>query len=134
MKAGPVLLGLASAVLFGLATPASKVLLAQFTPTQLAGLLYLGASLGVLPSALRAPWRAPVIASSRNLGFLAAATLFGGVLGPLLLLIGLAASGAGSVSLILNLELAATAILGVTLFKEHLPWTGRIAVLGIVAA
>src|SRR5439155_1124648 len=46
-----LLLALVSAALFGAATPAGKVLLADFTPFQLAGLLYLGAALGVGPIA-----------------------------------------------------------------------------------
>jgi drug/metabolite transporter (DMT)-like permease len=42
-----------AAALFGTATPASKMLLADLTPIQLAGLLYLGAAIGVLPRAVR---------------------------------------------------------------------------------
>ena len=46
----PILLALISAAaLFGLATPASKVLLDFFAPIQLAGLLYLGVAIGVMP-------------------------------------------------------------------------------------
>src|SRR4029450_4280597 len=46
-------LALASAALFGAATPASKWLLAEVPPLQLAGLLYLGAGLGGGPPAAR---------------------------------------------------------------------------------
>ena len=53
MPRSPVLLGLLAAALFGAATPASKRLLIELTPLQLAGLLYLGAALGVAPAALR---------------------------------------------------------------------------------
>ncbi|MEW5874498.1 MAG: EamA family transporter, partial [Candidatus Zixiibacteriota bacterium] len=49
----PLLMALASAVLFAAATPVSKLLLAQSDPIQLAGLLYLGAAIGVLPVALK---------------------------------------------------------------------------------
>jgi EamA-like transporter family len=45
----PILLALISAALFGSATPASKILLDSFAPIQLAGLLYLGAAIGVMP-------------------------------------------------------------------------------------
>ncbi|MGB5983723.1 MAG: hypothetical protein WBG37_00345 [Desulfobacterales bacterium] len=41
--------GLVSAFLFGAATPASKFLLLDIQPQSLAGLLYLGAAIGVLP-------------------------------------------------------------------------------------
>jgi hypothetical protein len=43
----PVVYALLAAALFGAATPASKVLLMGLTSFQLAGLLYLGAALGV---------------------------------------------------------------------------------------
>ena len=56
----PILLALISAALFGSATPASKVLLNSFAPIQLAGLLYLGAAIGVMPLILKKkeikPW------------------------------------------------------------------------------
>ncbi len=45
----PVILALISAALFGSATPGSKILLDSFSPIQLAGLLYLGAAIGVTP-------------------------------------------------------------------------------------
>lgn len=51
---------------------------------------------------------------------LAGAVLFGGILGPVLLLFGLRLASAGAVSLLLNLEMVATAVLGVVLFREHL--------------
>jgi drug/metabolite transporter (DMT)-like permease len=41
------LYGLASATLFGLSTPFSKLLLARISPVMLAGLLYLRAALGL---------------------------------------------------------------------------------------
>ena len=60
--------------------------------------------------------------------------LFGGVLGPVLLLAGLQWSLAGSVSLLLNLEGVATAVLGVMLFREHLGAIGWCGVAGVLAA
>jgi hypothetical protein len=46
-----LLLALVSAALFGAATPASKLLLVSLEPFQLAGLLYLGAALAMVPVA-----------------------------------------------------------------------------------
>jgi drug/metabolite transporter (DMT)-like permease len=127
--------GIASAFLFGAATPASKVLLDGIHAQALAGLLYLGAALGVLPVVigekdLRWPWRA----GRATVGYLAGAVLLGGILGPLLLLLGLKNASAGSVSLWLNLELVATALLGHFLFREHLTPKGWIAAAGITAS
>ncbi|MEX2205707.1 MAG: EamA family transporter [Myxococcota bacterium] len=128
-------LALLAAILFGASTPASKALLGSLEPFQLAGLLYLGAALGM----------APVVAFERRAGArlrldranalrLAGAVVFGGVLGPVLLLAALRLTLAGSVSLLLNLEGVATAILGVLLFREHLGRAGWLGVAGAVAA
>ena len=60
MSKRPLLVALLSAALFGAATPASKGLLTELSPFHLAGLLYLGAVLGVAPVAgLRRVWRPP---------------------------------------------------------------------------
>jgi len=55
--------------------------------------------------------------------------LFGGILGPMFLMMGLKTANAMSVSIWLNMELVATAILGVLLFKDHLD---RYSVIGIL--
>ena len=49
----PILMAIVSAIFFGAATPASKLLLLGLTPFQLAGLLYLGAAAAVAPAALK---------------------------------------------------------------------------------
>jgi drug/metabolite transporter (DMT)-like permease len=128
----PILLALLSAALFGAATPASKVLLMGFTPFQLAGLLYLGAAAAVAPLALRHGGAAlPGRGDHRNQIRLFGAILCGGILGPLALLFGLRVAEAASVSLWLNLELVATAVLGVLFFHDHLGYRGW---LGVAAA
>ncbi len=127
------LLALASALLFGASTPASKALLGAFAPFQLAGLLYLGAALGVAPRVLTERGRTSRIdpVSRRRLF---GAVVFGGTVGPVLLLFALQAAPAASVSLYLNLETAATAALGVALFRDHLGRRGWAGVAGIVGA
>ena len=128
-------LALLSALLFGASTPASKALLTSLGPFQLAGLLYLGAALGMAPLVAlerRGPRR---LRLDRANGMrLAGAVLLGGVLGPVLLLAGLRHTLAGSVSLLLNLEGVATAVLGVVLFREHLGRIGWLGVAGAIAA
>ncbi len=128
----PILLALLSAALFGAATPASKLLLQGLTPFQLAGLLYIGAALAVAPVAWRkGGFALPRRNDQRNRYRLLGAIIFGGVFGPLSLLFGLRLAEASSVSLWLNLELAATAVLGVALFRDHLSFVGW---GGVVAA
>lgn len=124
-----------AAVLFGAATPASKVLLRSLEPFQLAGLLYLGAAIAMLPVVAREGRSTNQVRLDRkNAARLAGAVLFGGVLGPLLLLFGLRLTLASSVSLLLNLEGVATAVLGVALFREHLGRAGLIGVGGSILA
>ncbi len=128
-------LALISALLFGAATPASKWLLADLSPFPLAGLLYLGAALGMLPVVLRERGHARCMAFGRaNAWRLAGAVVFGGMLGPVLLLFGLRLTLAGSVSLLLNLELVATAVVGVLWFRESLGRWGWLGVAGVAAA
>lgn len=130
----PILLALVSALLFGLSTPLSKGLLAHWTSQQLAGLLYLGAALGVaLPLVLGRRGFFSAQLDRSNFRRLAGAILFGGILGPMCLMIGLNLASASSVSLWLNLEMVATSVLAVLLFRDHLGmrgWFGAGCVLG----
>jgi drug/metabolite transporter (DMT)-like permease len=130
----PALLALLSAALFGAATPASKLLLGELAPLQLAGLLYLGAALGAAPAAFGRGRRAALPRDAANRLRLAGAIVFGGVLGPVLLLLGLRLARAGSVALWLNFELAATAALGALLFRDPLGRLGWLGVAGVLGA
>ncbi len=127
----PILLALGSAFLFGVATPLSKTLLGSLSPFQLAGLLYLGAGGALLPLLLRAGrLRSLCHMSAANQRRLAGAILLGGVAGPVALLLGLRLAAAASVSLWLNMELVATAVLGHILFRDQLGRYGWAATAG----
>ncbi len=129
----PVLWCLTAAALFGASTPAAKALLGSVGPLALAGLLYLGAALATLPFALHGGSRELATRRSSVL-MLAGAVLFGGVVGPALLLLGLTRAPAASVALWLNLETVATAVLAWALFREHLDARTWLAVaLAVVA-
>jgi drug/metabolite transporter (DMT)-like permease len=118
-----ILLALASAVLFGVSTPLAKLLLDSVDPWLMAGLLYLGAGLGLAIvhlswGALLAPSvEAPLRRS--DMPWLAFVILAGGVLGPLLLMLGLARTDAASASLLLNLEGLATMGIAWIVFREN---------------
>ncbi len=128
-------LALASAFLFGAATPLSKALPESLTPFQLAGLLYLGAAAGLMPGVVRRGSMGIVFRlKGRNRARLFGAVVLGGIGGPVLLLFGLHLASAASVSLWLNLELVATAVLGCLLFRDHLSGLGWAAVTGTVVA
>lgn len=115
----------ASAVLFGAATPAAKLVLDRVPPITLAGFLYLGAAIAAAPVAVSQPIRCP---PRRDIAKVGAAVVFGGALGPALLLVGLRTTPASTASLLLNLELVATAVLARLVFGEHI---GRRAVVGL---
>src|ERR1700730_17894302 len=116
-------MALASAILFGASTPFSKLLLSEVDPELLAGLLYLGAGVGLAfihfgraVVGLPAP-EAPIRRS--DMPWLAAVVVFGGMIGPLLLMLGLVRTNASSAALLLNLEGLATMSMAWLVFREN---------------
>ena len=118
MNRAGVLRCLLAAVLFGATAPAASELAGSVPAFTLAGLLYLGAALAVLPVVVRRPpshdalvleWK-PVLV----------AVVVGGAVAPVLLVAGLARTEAASASILLNTELPATVILAALVFREHL--------------
>ena len=116
-------LALGSAILFGLTAPLSKKLLGAFDPQLLAGVLYLGAGLGLacFHAARRAIGLPAQEAPLRRADFpwLVAVIVFGGALAPLLLMKGLTATSAANGSLLLNLESLATMAIAWLVFREN---------------
>jgi drug/metabolite transporter (DMT)-like permease len=129
-------LALASAALFGASTPFAKLLLGSTDPWLLAGLLYLGAGLGLaLVHLARGALRLPALEAPlrrADLPWLAAVVIAGGIVGPLLLMLGLARTDAASGALLLNLEGLATMALAWLVFRENVDrclLTGAAAIL-----
>lgn len=121
-----------SAALFGLSAPFAKILLGDISPWLLAGLLYLGSGLGL--AAARQFWRsneAPV--TKADVPWLAAAVVSGGIVGPVLLLFGLAQGSASEASLLLNLESVLTLGIAWVVFKENVDRRLMIGATAIVA-
>jgi len=129
---------LLAAVLFGASTPLAKSVSPHVEPVLMAGLLYVGSGLGLAAYAwLRArcgPSGSPQAALTRpDAPWLAGAILAGGVVGPVLLMWGLAKTPASSASLLLNLEGVLTALLAWFVFREN--FDARIALgMGLIAA
>jgi drug/metabolite transporter (DMT)-like permease len=109
---------LIAAVLFGATAPAASELAGTVPAFTLAGLLYLGAALAVTPSNLRRPPDRSALAAEWRPVVLA--VVFGGAVGPVLLVAGLARTSAASASILLNTELVATVVLAALLFREHI--------------
>ena len=116
-------LALCSAALFGASTPLSKLLLGAVNPWLLAGILYLGAGIGLTlfmlfrASQLDQPEETPLRIA--DLPWLAAVVVAGGIAGPVLLMFGLSATDASSASLLLNLEGVATMAIAWVVFREN---------------
>jgi drug/metabolite transporter (DMT)-like permease len=126
---------LLAALLFGLSTPFAKLLLGELPPLLLAGLLYLGSGVGL--TALRLARRLRRVEAAglapRDLPWLAGAVFFGGLLGPVLLMVGLQRTPASVTALLLNLEGVFTALLAWFVFKEN--FDRRIALgMGLIVA
>jgi drug/metabolite transporter (DMT)-like permease len=116
-------LALGSAALFGAVSPLSKLLLNSANPFMLAGLMYLGAGLGL--ALYRAAQRAFAAQTDEaqlqrsDIPWLAVAIGMGGVVGPVLLMFGLARTTASSGALLLNMEGLATMALAWVVFREN---------------
>lgn len=130
-------LALASAVLFGALAPLSKLLLAAIDPQLLAGVLYVGAGAGLaIVHFARAAFDIPAQEAplrKADWPWLGAVVVFGGVLGPLLLMLGLARTDAASGALLLNLELLATMGIAWVVFRENVDRRLLIGAFAILA-
>lgn len=121
--------GLAAAALFGLSAPVSKLLLSTISPVLLAGLLYLGAAVGLWLHRLVRRTSREARLDRGDVPKLAGVVVAGGILGPVLMLLGLNRVTALAGSLLLNLEAPFTVLLAVVVFREHL---GRYAAAAAV--
>lgn len=132
-----VTVALLAAALFGASTPFSKLLLGHINPVLLAGLLYLGSGVGLafwigLRGILVKRKNREARLQRRDLPWLGAAILAGGVVAPVLLMFGLALTPGSSASLLLNLEAVLTALLAWFVFKENFDrriFVGMVAIL-----
>jgi drug/metabolite transporter (DMT)-like permease len=129
---------LSAALLFGASTPLAKLLVGDVQPLLLAGLLYLGSGLGLgallmLRRLKQRTGEQPATSlriPGKELPWLFGAILFGGMLGPALLMLGLTHASGASASLLLNVEGVLTAVIAWLVFKEN---ADRQIVLGMVA-
>ena len=128
---------LVAALLFGASIPFTKLLLDGVDPWLMAGLLYLGAGIGlaVLQFGQRlSVFRQSGVALRRpDLPWLAAAVMAGGITAPALLMLGLARLDAASASLLLNLEGIDAMVIAWVIFREKADRRTVVGALAIVA-
>jgi drug/metabolite transporter (DMT)-like permease len=120
----PVLQVIASAALYGVGIPISKLLLGDIAPLPMAALLYLGSGIGLfLWRGLRKDKK--VVSKEAKLGqkdlpWLLGACLAGGIAAPIVLMLSLKTAPASTASLLLNFEGVATTVIAGIVFKEHI--------------
>ncbi|MBA3006338.1 MAG: EamA family transporter [Proteobacteria bacterium] len=123
---------LGAALLFGAGTPIAKLLLNSVSPWLLAGLLYFGSGVGL--TIYRKLIHTQTGRLSRaDIPWLAGAILAGGIIGPVLLMMGLTGMTASSASLLMNAEGVFTALLAWFIFKENISYQIALGMTTIVA-
>ena len=123
-----------AAALFGASTPIAKLLVGDMAPILLGGLLYLGSGVGLATARLVRDrrWKSAGLTSS-EWPWLLGAILFGGVLGPVSLMFGLAQVSGATASLLLNLESVMTALIAWFVFRENADQRVVMGMIAIVA-
>lgn len=129
---------LGAALSFGVSTPLAKAALGSgIDPWLLAGLLYFSSGLGLLMivAVLRVAdlgsKEAPLRRS--DLPWLASVVVIGGVVGPVLLMVGLAVTPASTAALLLNLETVATVAIAAFVFQENIDRRIAVGAISIAA-
>ena len=128
--------GLAAAALFGISAPFAKLLLRDISPQLLAGMLYVGSGSGLSVLWVLQRHRShgsEAALTRKDFGWLTGAIAFGGVLGPLFLMLGLARTAGSAASLLLNLEGVFTALLAWFVFRENFDRRIALGMAAIVA-
>ena len=125
-----IFLAILAAALYAINAPLSKLLLAYVPPTLMAGLLYIGAGLGMsviawIRKTQKAEQREAKL-SKAELPYTVAMILLD-IAAPICLLLGLQSTSAAGASLLNNFEIVATAIIAIAVFKETIAtrlWIG----------
>jgi len=129
-----VLYALGAAGLFGASTPFAKLLTGDMPAVFLAGLLYLGSGFGLtLARLVRDRGLKASGLPAHEWPWLLGAIFFGGVVGPVALMYGLATTRGSTASLLLNLEAVLTAVIAWVVFKENADKRIVLGMLAIVA-
>lgn len=119
-KGGAIGAALLAAVLYGISSPLSKLLLEEIPPLLMAALLYLGAGFGMslLRLLLKARGREKEASITKNELPYVLGMLLLDIAAPIFLMLGLKYSDPATVSLLNNFEIVATSLVALLLFKE----------------
>ena len=126
-KKTAILMAILAAALYALSSPLSKLLLANVSSAMMAGLLYLGAGIGLVIVRLiqkgAGVERREKSLTRRDLPYTAAMVVLD-IAAPLSLMAGLTMTTAANASLLNNFEIVATSLIALIIFKEKI--SGRL--------
>ncbi len=112
-----------AAALYAVNIPLSKLLISQVGPKMMAGLLYLGAGLGMaILSQAKKKWGAPrahEALTRKDMPYVIAMVALD-ILAPILLMMGITKTSSANVSLLNNMEIVATSLIALMVFKEYI--------------
>jgi len=126
-----------AALLYGISSPFSKLLLKEIPPTLIAALLYLGAGFGMLAINVfktlikSEPLEARM--TQKEIPFIVGMILLD-IIAPILLMLGLTKTTAANASLLNNFEIVATAVIALFIFKETIGKRLWIAIVLIITS
>ena len=116
-----VMMAIAAAALYGVSSPASKLLLEKLSPTIMASMLYLGAGIGMLAlQIIKKISKAQSYEASltkKELPYIIGMIILD-IAAPIFLMIGLTKTTSSNASLLNNFEIVATAMIALFIFKE----------------
>ncbi len=134
-KRTAVFFALLAAALYAINVPFSKLLIAQVQPTMLAGLLYIGAGVGIgcMMLAKKTMGRpAPNnLLGKADLPYTIAMVVLD-IAAPIFLMYGISQANAANVSLLNNFEIVATSLIALVIFKEKISLKLWIAIILVV--
>ncbi len=126
----PILFAISAAFLYAVSSPISKILLEKIPETIMAGILYIGAGLGlsIVSGIKKAVGKSENEKSldKKDMPYIYGMIIFN-IAAPILLMAGLKLSEASSVSLLNNFEIVATSIIAMCIFHEKISkrlWIG----------
>jgi len=116
-----IIFAFSAAVFYALSIPLSKLLLVEMTPVMLAGMLYLGAGIGIgaiFPFSIKKQGKKNLLPKS-DLPYVLG-MIFLDIAAPILLMFGIKSTSGGSAALLNNFEIVATALIALVFFKEKI--------------
>ena len=116
-----VIWAILAAALYAISSPVSKILLEKVPPTMMAGLLYLGAGIGMSIIGFfrykTGKFKKEMRITKKEMPFTVSMVVLD-ILAPIFLMIGLTMTTPANVSLLNNFEIVATSLIALFIFKE----------------